>query len=344
MQLTDDAVRTVRLRAQLLADPVDTVAAVAARVPVQAQATPAARLAVRARSTGLTRTDVDAARADGSVVRTWAMRGTLHLLAAADVRWIVGLLGPRFARAGRGRRYQLGLDDEVAERGLTVLAAVLADGPLARDAIVERLAGHGFRLDGRSQAPAHLLALAAHRGLVCCGPEETYTLLDDWVPASPAPDDPLAELARRYLAGHGVAGPEDLAAWSGLPLGTARRAFDAIRAELRPAGPGFALAGTDLAPDREGTARLLGAFDTYLLGYRARDVDPAHARRINTGGGMIAPTALVSGSVVGTWRLERGTATVEPFGALSAGAVAELEVEAADLGRFLGEPVRLAVA
>lgn len=117
----------MRMRAQSLAgEPVrDVGSAVARVVAVQAQAAGPARLGVRARTGGLTAEDVD--RACGServVVRTWAMRGTLHMVAAADVRWLVDLLGPVFARAGRRRREQLGLDDRVCERGLAAIEKI----------------------------------------------------------------------------------------------------------------------------------------------------------------------------------------------------------------------------
>ena len=184
---------------------------------LQAQDTPASRLAVRPRSTALDEAAVRrACNQDRSVVRTWAMRGTLHLVAAEDAGWLVGLLGPVFAAADRRRRLQLGLDDGPCERALEALPAVLAAGPLSRADLVRGLAAEGVRVDPDGQAPAHLVAYAALRGLVCRGPDldgdqASYVLLEDWVGPGRAvgraldPDDALAELARRYLAGHGPA-------------------------------------------------------------------------------------------------------------------------------------------
>src|SRR4051812_21085241 len=95
--LTADQVRHLRTRAQHLT-PGDSGTTVAEVVQVcagmQAQEAPAAALAVRARSQGLTAAGVEAARvAARAVVRTWAMRGTLHLVATADLGWLLALLG-----------------------------------------------------------------------------------------------------------------------------------------------------------------------------------------------------------------------------------------------------------
>ncbi len=186
------------------------------------------------------------------------------------------------------------------------------------------------------------MGYAALRGLICCGPDpETFVLLDDWVPpAEPVPEnDGLAELARRYLAGHAPAEVADLAAWSGLPVTLARRAF-----ELSGAPDGTQDCTADGAA--AGPARLLGHFDPLLLGYRSRDfvLDPRYASRIQAGGGFIRPVVLVEGRVAGTWRLDRGRITVEPFEPLTAGARDGLAADGADIARFLGREVTVDVA
>jgi Winged helix DNA-binding domain len=355
---TPEQVRRARMRAQLLTGrrPRSVAEVVRGLGGLQAQDTPASRLAVRPRSTGL---DQDAVRRacdqDRSVVRTWVMRGTLHMVAAEDAGWLVGLLGPTFLAAGRRRRLQLGLDDRLLGRAMEALPAVLAGGPLSRAELVRALAAKGVKVNPEGQAPAHLVGYAALSGLVCRGPdldgdEASYVLLEDWAGAGRAmgPEDALAELARRYLAGHGPAAPEDLAAWAGLPVGRARQAVDLVAGELAeveldgrrlwaPKG-----ARAHRAPARAPVVRLLARFDDYLLGWRGRDLilDPRFARRIQAGGGWIHPAVVVDGRVAGTWRSRRAGGRlelmVEPFGRLPAGAGPGLEAEAADLGRFLG--------
>jgi hypothetical protein len=350
------AARRLRLRAQRLMGPRATAVEplVAALGGVQAQDPVAAALALRVRSRGLDAQAVERARDhDRSVVWTWAMRGTLHLLAAADAGWILGLLGPIFAAAGRPRRAALGLDDELCERALAGMREILAaTGPLTRAELVRRLAAGGVAIDADGQAPAHLVAYAALRGVVCrVGNGPAYALLDDWLGATPRaiePDGALAQLTRRYIGTHGPAGVADLATWSGIGLRRARRGFELVGNELRAvrtaSGPAWTLGA---APRRSSRAArphvaLLGHFDPYLLDYADRDfaLDPRFARRIQAGGGFVQPAVLVDGRVVGTWRRHRSgdrlDITLEPFEELPAPALAALEDEAVDIARFLG--------
>ncbi|MFJ8911736.1 winged helix DNA-binding domain-containing protein [Amycolatopsis sp. NPDC102389] len=348
MTLSDNEIRAVRARAQLLTAPAADVLTVAGSVAaVQAQSTPAARLAFRARSRGLTAQDVDASR---EVTRTWLMRKTLHLVPTADLRWLNRLFGPRNVQAGQGRRKQLGLTEELCGRALEKLQDLLSGKTLTRHEILDGLAADGIALDARSQAPAHLLAYAANRGLLCrgrdAGTEPTYVLLDEWTAEDHDPAEPHTELAHRYLTAYGIATAEDFSTWSGLPLGLCRKAFAAL--ELVPAGQGFALPETELSA-LPCPPRLLGAFDTYLLGYRDRDLllDPADAKRVNSGGGMIAPTVLVDGRIAGTWHTKRTAkqtkVVLEPFATLPRSAITGLESEVDDYGRFLGETAVLVI-
>jgi hypothetical protein len=164
--LSDDQVRRLRLRSQRLAPrprdgSVDVGRLVRDLGGVQAQESPAAALALRARRSGLTATEVEHARVTArTIVRTWAMRGTLHLLAASDLGWLLPLLGPVFSQGSRRRRLELGLDDETTARGVRLLHDTLArESPLTRAEIVERLGARGLRLEG--QAAPHLIGQAA---------------------------------------------------------------------------------------------------------------------------------------------------------------------------------------
>ncbi|HJW64691.1 MAG TPA: winged helix DNA-binding domain-containing protein, partial [Actinomycetes bacterium] len=332
----DDRLRQLRLRAQRLTGrrPRDVAELVRAVAGLQAQDLPASRLAVRPRSAGVDQAAVRrACDQDRSVVRTWAMRGTLHMVAAEDAGWLVGLLGRGFAAGNRRRRLQLGLDDRLCERALETLPAVLAGGPLSRADLVRALAAKGVEVPPQGQAPAHLVGYAAMRGLVCRGPDlegdqASFVLMASWVGAGRAmgPEDALAELARRYLAGHGPAAPEDLAAWSGLALGRARHAFrlagDGLEEVELDGRPLWMPAGAPVPRSRAAApvVRLLGRFDDYLLGWRGRDLilDPRFAGRIQAGGGWVHPAVVVDGRVAGTWRARRTgdrlEVTVEPFG------------------------------
>jgi hypothetical protein len=91
--------------------------------------------------------------------------------------------------------------------------------------------------------------------------------------------------------------------------------------------------------------RLLPAFDTYLLGYRRRDlaVGPALQRRLQRGGGWLHPAVVVNGRAVAAWSLRktggRGQIQIEPFETLTRAVHAGIEVEVADIGRFLDSPI-----
>ncbi|MEU5690402.1 crosslink repair DNA glycosylase YcaQ family protein [Actinosynnema sp. NPDC020468] len=295
-------VPAARMAAQRLSRPAEDLASLLADVvALQAQDVPALRLAARARGVR---------ELTGPVVRTWAMRGTLHLLAVEDL-WVVALLGPVFRAAGRRRRAQLGLADELCARALPALREVLT-GPLDRAAVVARLAEVGVVVDASTQAPAHLMAYAAFSGVLSRGLDDTYALLPDL----PEPRG-VDELWRRYRRAYGPATPDDFVAWSGLPKRTARDLPD--------------LAAEDFPPD--GTVRMLGHFDPFLLGYRDRSalLDPAFAKRVQTGGGFLTPHVLVDGRVVATWRRDGRVFRVEPFGARP-----DVSGEVSDLGVFLG--------
>jgi hypothetical protein len=365
--LSDEQTRQLRLRAQRLAPATsrntDVVALVRAICGVQAQELPAASLSVRARTAELTAEDVERARvADRSIVHTWAMRGTLHLLATEDLGWLLPLLGPIFMAADRRRRAELGLDEETTTRGARALGDLLAArGPQTRAELAGPLAAQGIPVDG--QALVHLIAYATLAGVVCHGPDRgakpAYVLLSDWAQIGPAldPDTAAAELARRYLAAYGPATPEDLAAWSGLALNTARAAWQRVSGALVEVSVGDPhmwmlreqarwLDERRAAPD----VRLLPAYDTLLLGYTTRElfVDPAHARRVHPGGGIIRPVMLAGGRASATWRSKRQrnrlTIVVEPFDAIAPDALSALEDEARDLGRFLGLAAKLEIA
>ena len=334
--MTDDEVRRLRMGGQRLeprasGGAVDVVRAVCG---IQAQDAAAARLSVRVRSTGLTAAGVDA---EPGLVRTWAWRGTLHLLATEDAPWILSLVaGPRVRGAG-ARWRQLGLDEALYARARDVLAAAVAEAPRTRAELRAALAAEG--IDATGQRLPHLVARAAVEGVLVAGLDDTYRAYRNAPP--PARDEAIAELARRYLAAYGPAEPRDLAAWSGLPAADVRAAWATLEGRLEEVAvrgrPAWVLAGAVAPPPpAEPVVRLLPAFDTALLGHRSRDliVDRERARRVWPGGGWLHPVLLVDGRAAGTWRASRGRVTVEPFAPLPERARAALDAEMADVARF----------
>jgi Winged helix DNA-binding domain len=307
---------------------------------VQAQDIGAAPLALRARSSALTASAVAAARADRSIVRAWGPRGTLHLMATDDVALLVGLTGPIWRTGSLRRAAQEGVTGTPAELLRTVDRALSGAGPLSKVELGEALPP---RLGARGQGLVHLALLAASHGKLVLGPDRankpTYVHAADWLGAELDPiadrGPALAELARRYLRSHAPAGPADLAAWSGLPLGDARAGFAGLASdelvELTFRGrPSWRL--------RRGGARpvdvplaLLPAFDEWLLGWgdRSTVLEPAHTATV-VHGGIIAPVLLAHGQVIGAAR----AGEVTPFGPLTAAQEKLLAAEHRDIARF----------
>jgi hypothetical protein len=263
---------------------------------VQAQDARSVRLALRARG---------AAGWSDRLVTSWLLRGTLHTVCREDFWWLHGLCAPRLEAGNRRRLGQLGVSEAQAERAVRVIVDALGDGPRPRAELAERL-------EGRGQAVVHLLARAAIAGEIVM--QDRSFALAGARPALPDREAALRELGRRYLAAHAGADERDLAHWSGLPLGEARRALrDVVRPAARP-GP---------VP-----LRLVPAYDELLLGWRDRTpvVASAHARRVHPGGGLLRAVVLEDGRAVGTWQLRGGRVTVEPFAEIrdSAGLLAEI--------------------
>ena len=318
-----------RLTAQLLAGrPARDPVAVAERLlAIQAQDPRGARLAIRARTRGLTAADVDRAFTDDrSLVITWLNRGTLHLVRSEDYPWLHALTAPRQFTATMRRLEQERVRVSQAERGVEVIERALADnGPLVRNQLAEHVAAAGVRVKG--QAFVHLLALASIRGIAVRGPivgkHHAYVLVRDWLGETAAVEREaaLAELGRRYLAGHAPADERDLAYWTGLSLRDARAALAACRPRRIRA--------------RAAPPRLLGPYDPVLHGWASRaPLLGSHDAEI-VSGGIFRPLALVDGKPVGTWRLPQGRVELVPFEPLSAAAASALAAEAADVERFL---------
>jgi hypothetical protein len=341
----------LRLTAQLLAgEPArDPVAGAERLLAVQGQDPRGARLAVRARTlgSGTTAADVDRALTDErTLVISWLNRGTLHLVRSEDWPWLHALTTPPLRTGSARRLAQEGVPPADAERGAAAVERALAEeGPLTREQLRERVAAAGVRVEG--QALVHVLLAATLRSGIVRGPmagtRHVFALARDWLGEDALRrvdrDRALAELAGRYLAGHGPASDRDLARWAGLPLRDARAGLAAIASRLverddglldlaeRPAGPDAA----PLPPPR-----LLGSYDPLLLGWCSRDdVLGERGAGIATVNGLFRPFALVRGRAAGIWRLERGEVVLNPFAPLARRDAAALRRDGADVRRFL---------
>ncbi len=319
---TGSEVGLLRLVAQGLAGaraatPVEAVRRLTA---AQGQDYPGALTSVALRTAARSRDEVITALDRGEVVRSWPMRGTLHLTAAEDLPWMLELLGERALAGVAKRRAALGLTDADVARACDAVVAALSGGRrLSRAELLAAIEAGGVAING--QRGYHLLWYAAQSGHSCLGPtvdgEQQFVLLAEWVPAPRRleREEALAELALRFFTGHGPATVHDLARWSGLPVRDARAGLAAAGPQLES----LTVEGTEhfldpAVPDRLAACRdeargtfLLPGFDEFALGYgdRAAVLDPEFATRIVPGNnGMFLSTVVVDGRIVGTWRFE----------------------------------------
>jgi len=342
--VTSDPVLAERLTAQgLSGPPLKSPTAVAGRMlAIQGQDPRGARLAVRARTAGLMAADVDQALTeDRSLLITWLNRGTLHLVRSEDYPWLQALTTPPL-RTGNARRLgEEGVTPDEAERGVGVIETALADeGPLTRLQLRERLDSADVRTEG--QALVHLLMLACLKGIAVRGPmagkQHAYASVRDWLgpPKAIDRDKALAELARRYLVGHGPADDRDLAKWAGLPLRDVRAGLAVISSELEEREDGLANLRKRPAAESLPPPRLLGAFDPVLLGWKSREPILGPHTHLVTINGIFRPFAMVDGRAVATLKLAKGEVAIEALDPIAKRVHDALEDDAVDVVRFVG--------
>jgi Winged helix DNA-binding domain len=338
------AILAERITAQGLAGPParDPVAVAERLLAVQGQDPRGARLAVRARSSGLTSADVNRALTeDRSLLITWLNRGTLHLVSSEDYPWLHALTTPPLFTSAARRLRQEGVGEADVERAVATIERALAEeGPLTRVQVKERL--DLARLPNAGQALIHLLFLATLRGIAVRGPmvgnQHAYVLVRDWLgPLKPVDREAaLAELARRYLVGHGPADDRDLARWAGLPLRDARAGLAAIGSELVEREDGLLDLAKRPPPEPLPRPRLMGAYDPLLLGWTSRDDIVGPHKLLVTDNGLFRPFALVDGRAVATWRLAGGKVTIEHLSRVTKNDAAALEADAEAVLEFMG--------
>ena len=318
---TVERLRRARLAAQRLTpETACTSAEEAARavIGVQAQDLRAAQLALRSRVPGLTRGAVRAA----PLLRTWTVRGTVHLIAASDRPWLHALLAERNARTFGARFERFGIVDEVNAMRRDVIE-LCAERPRDRASLLRALLERGH--PSLEQGPINtLVPWLSTQGLIVTDIEGLLHAADP--PPAVDHDEALAILGARYRVGYGPCDATDLAKWSSLPITQARRALDAAGAQPdRDAWP---------TPDPP-PCLLLAAFDTLMLGHRTREpfVAARHDPHVLKGGGILKPVALNGGVATGTWSVRKGRP--EPAWFARPAPTAAVDSETTDIERFL---------
>ena len=339
---------------------------------LHAQVMSSAELTLEARVEGL---DAGAVRRalweERSLVKTWAMRGTLHLLPAAELpMWQAARLTRRWWETGSWQR-GFGVTVDELERLNDAVAQALDGQLLTREELADRvgqLTGSKELGDKLRESWGALLKPAAALGLICFAPSQgqqvRFTRPDTWLGGwtSHDPEEAMDQVTRRFLAASGPVTREDFARWWGIPSPAQggklleRLGDEVARVEVEGAAayalaadlPGLAEAG---GRGRGGsrTVRLLPAFDQYVVTatrHAERLMPGPYKARVYRPQGWLSPVLLVGGRMEGVWRHEvkgrRVQVTVEPFaGPLPAWARRAAEAEAERLAAFAGGQLEL---
>lgn len=348
----------------------ENVATIAADVcGIHAQVMPAAEISFGVRA-DVTRAQLrDALWRDKSLVRTYGIRGTIHIFSASDVRlWMAarrarGALDPEW---DENRFSSVGISAAQVDQLVAAMDSALQGRALTMKELGEEVVRRTGAWAGESKNdywgstgwPNWRIAMttAAQREVLCFGPPKgqqvTFVRLDDWIGRGDRWDEETALLAaiRRFLHAYGPAPAPAFNQWFYLPARTGR----AIAARMRQEFQEISVAGGkplftvdtdyDAAPG-EATVRLLPHFDCYLRGFYPREeLGADHARRAAGGTGQF-PVLLVDGQVGGVWeRVTRGrtlVVRVDPFVSLNKRQTRQLKAEAERVGRVLDSETRL---
>ena len=317
---------------------------------VQAQDYGPAKWSLGLRTAGTTDADVERAFNDGAVLRTHILRPTWHFVTPADLGWMQALTAERVHKVNGSMYRKLDLDAKLLRRAHDVIGQAVGRGNYSTRAEIGK-ALHRRRIAADGQRLGYILMHAELEALVCSGPrrgkQHTYALVEERAPESQVldRDEALARLAVRYFTGHGPASEYDLAWWSGLTV------MDA-RAAIALAAPGLDTYAVDdrtlwLAPDlkpvsqRKPTVFVVSIYDEYTIAYKDRsDIgDPEDGERMAAMGNALTSVIVIDGKLAGTWKrtLTRTSVDIacEPFGALTAPELRELDAAVERYGTFL---------
>lgn len=319
---------------------------------MQAQDYGMAKWAVGVRLPGSTDKAVEAAIDKGEILRTHLMRPTWHLVAAADIHWMLALTAPKIKAAMSSRQRQLGLTQAVLMKSNTVIGNALDGGKhLTREELLSELSRVKIPID--ENRASHLLARAELDGIVCSGAtkkgKQTYALLEERAPKTEnlSKEEASARLARTYFNSRGPATVRDFGWWSGLTLTLARRALEMIRADFSSVSideQEYWFPNSFAMPKkRKETLYLLPAYDEYTICYadRRAAVPGGDFKRLVSDNGIFRPILVINGQVHGIWKRtiknDRVLVEIDLFNPVDKTAWESIEKAVMEYGIFLGK-------
>jgi hypothetical protein len=263
---------------------------------VQAQDFFGSLWAVGQRVIDATEASVEAALNNGSLVRSWPMRGTIHYTAPEDLPWMLDLLADRAIAKSAAVHRDVKLTKKDFVKCRAIFEREMQGGKIVeRKDIYEMLEKNRVRT--ANSRGLHIIGQMAREKVICFGPRKgkqpTFVLLDEWIRKRRdlSKDDALAELTLRYFISHGPATARDFAWWSGITITEALRGLDMVNWNLKKSGD-YWMNPDEPFIDQKLIVRLLPAYDEFLVAYKDRD----DMRSIFTS------TVVVNGDVVGTWK------------------------------------------
>jgi len=346
----------------------DAVSAVTRTAGIQAQVASAAELALCTRVEGLSPRDVQAAIfQDHTLVKTWAMRGTLHLLAARELPLYVAARDWQHTASWSNYFAEFGLTTSAQQEAfLSAIPHVLEQGPLTRPQLADAVAKHTGMAQVRdfilSSSWGSPLKPSAYRGELCFGPGQGKTVtflnprvwIEEWQLIEP--QRALQELARRYLQAYGPATADDFRFWWRCGKTLANTLFHSLAEEVEEVEVegwrAFALRATlPLIQSAEPVeaVHLLPLFDAYTIGAPPRGCEPllaaAYKSQVFNQQGWAFAVVLVNGSIQGVWRssIRRSQTVVKVnlFCSSTAAIRTRIEAEAQRLSHFFEQEVLL---
>ncbi len=344
---------------------------------VQAQVLSGAALSLWARVSDITIEDVEEALwKHRTLIKTWAMRGTLHLLSSKSLFTYVAALKTRHELHDEKISYRIGPGPEDKKYEITraeqeqitkAIGDALDHHTLTREELAREIVK---RTKLRPILQSHLLSgfgsllqQAAHQGSLIFGPSQgakvTFTRPDQWLGRQdqPSSEQALRTLLRQFYSAYGPANFEDFAHWWGVPAPEAKLLEQLIAGELEQVEfddhPSKMLI-RDLdqiySIDEAHSVRLVPSWDTYVMFYHPRElfVSARFRSRIFDQIHGNAPVLLKDGIAAGVWNKrkhgKRLEIRVDPFDPLSSADKGSIREEANSLGQFLGMKANVQIA
>jgi hypothetical protein len=317
---------------------------------IQAQDYAMAKWGIGVRLPGATEAAIEMAIDEGKILRTHVLRPTWHMVAAADLGWMMDLTGPRLRGVLNANNKRMELTEAVFGKCNKIIARALGEQHMTRKELMVVLGQHRIATDDLRSS--HIMFRAEIDGVVCSGvrvgKENSYALFEERVLPSKIIDrnEAVGELFKRYISSHGPATLHDFVWWSGLTLTDARmgleenkRGLDSIDKDGKTWW--FADEQSDVKLNRN-TVHLLPAFDEYMVSYKDRSaaLHDDHFSNAISSNGIFRPIIVVNGKVVGVWKRSVGKekVVVDPvfFEGVSVPAKGALEKALQAYGRFLG--------